>query len=247
MIWPRRGRCRPFSVQSPLPPVSSFKGAVGHTLGAAGAINAAVSVLCISHGIMPANTGCREPDPALQLMPVAAPLRRPVSTVLSNAFGFGGNNASIVLGKPAATGATRANQKPQHSFCRAWQLLPHRRRQSRADLEGLAAGDKLSAAWPRRRPLCRGFNESAVRRLKRLPRMALSLATAARGRPGMQNRQLQFVSAPAGEGCLKHMIFFRRLFSTQERFTSPTDFIGSVHNAPAGQAGHTAFRHRART
>ena len=67
--------------QSALPPVSSLKGALGHTLGAAGAINAAVSVLCISLGIIPANTGCREPDPALHIMPVAAPLRRPVRAV----------------------------------------------------------------------------------------------------------------------------------------------------------------------
>ena len=57
-----------------LPPVSSLKGSLGHTLGAAGAVNAAISVLCIRHGIIPANTGCREPDPALQLVPVCAPL-----------------------------------------------------------------------------------------------------------------------------------------------------------------------------
>ena len=58
----------------PLPPVSSIKGAVGHTLGAAGAINAAISVLSIVHGILPANTGCCLPDPALQLIPLSSPL-----------------------------------------------------------------------------------------------------------------------------------------------------------------------------
>lgn len=79
-------------------PVSSTKGMMGHALGAAGAIEAVFCVLAIRHGMLPANINYREPDPVLPLNIVAnaargAQLRR----VLSNSFGFGGTNASIVI------------------------------------------------------------------------------------------------------------------------------------------------------
>jgi 3-oxoacyl-(acyl-carrier-protein) synthase len=70
------------------PPLSSIKGATGHGLGAAGAIEAVVSSLTVSRGFIPGNTGCRHPDPALELTPQATPVDRPVRTVLSNSFGL---------------------------------------------------------------------------------------------------------------------------------------------------------------
>ena len=219
--------------QSPLPPVSSLKGALGHTLGAAGAVNAAVSVLCISHGIIPANTGCREPDPALHLTPVAAPLRRPVAAVLSNAFGFGGNNASIVLGIPAAARVPVHNRSGRaKSFAVLGSACLTGAGNLAQTMKRLAAGETICGMAPAQ-AIMQGLQESAVRRLKRLPRMALSLAAAAcEGRDGPAA-----ICFGTGWGGLSETHdFLERLFSTQERFTSPTDFIGSVHNAPAGQA-----------
>ncbi|QTD43699.1 beta-ketoacyl-[acyl-carrier-protein] synthase family protein [Ottowia testudinis] len=83
-------------------PCSSTKGMTGHTLGAAGALEAVVSALALEHGLVPASVGTRVPDPAipvaLALQPSAAKLRH----VLSNSFGFGGSNASLVLSRRAA-------------------------------------------------------------------------------------------------------------------------------------------------
>jgi 3-oxoacyl-(acyl-carrier-protein) synthase len=90
-----------FGVQTPL--VSSTKGATGHTLGAAGALEAALCVLFLQEGFAPATVGLKDPDPALAVRHVPAQgLRQPLRTVLSNSFGFGGNNAALVLQRVAS-------------------------------------------------------------------------------------------------------------------------------------------------
>ena len=79
-------------------PCSSTKGATGHTLGAAGGVEAAICVLALEHGFIPAGLHVREPDPALALPYVRANRHARLRAVLSNSFGFGGTNASLVLG-----------------------------------------------------------------------------------------------------------------------------------------------------
>ncbi len=82
-------------------PVSSNKSMIGHTLSAAGAIEAAISLLTIRHGILPPTINYATPDPEIPIDPVANTARAaPVRTVLSNSFGFGGQNVSLVLGAP---------------------------------------------------------------------------------------------------------------------------------------------------
>lgn len=79
-------------------PVSSTKGMMGHSLGAAGAIEAVFGILAIRHGFLPPNINYREPDPAWELDIVANSARDArVGCVVSNSFGFGGTNATIVI------------------------------------------------------------------------------------------------------------------------------------------------------
>lgn len=78
--------------------MSSTKSAVGHLLGAAGAIEAVYSILAMRDGVAPATLNLDNPsvDTAINLAP-NAPVERPIDAVLSNSFGFGGTNASIVM------------------------------------------------------------------------------------------------------------------------------------------------------
>jgi 3-oxoacyl-[acyl-carrier-protein] synthase II len=79
-------------------PVSSTKSMVGHCLGAAGAIEALACVLAMRDGFVPATANLEHPDPECDLDYVPRASRaQPVHTVLSNSYGFGGNNTSIVL------------------------------------------------------------------------------------------------------------------------------------------------------
>lgn len=79
--------------------VSATKSSTGHLLGAAGAIEAVFSVLALRDGIMPATLNLENPDEAaaqFDLVP-KTPRKKVLKHVLSNAFGFGGVNASLVL------------------------------------------------------------------------------------------------------------------------------------------------------
>src|SRR5438094_4167006 len=81
-------------------PVSSTKSMMGHSLGAAGAIEAIVCLLALEHQFLPPNINFRAPDEDIHLNIVANKAQPAlVSTVLSNSFGFGGTNASILMRK----------------------------------------------------------------------------------------------------------------------------------------------------
>jgi 3-oxoacyl-[acyl-carrier-protein] synthase-1 len=80
-------------------PCSSTKGATGHTLGAAGAIEAVIAALALRDQLLPAGVNTTEVDPALPLDYLLKSRRARVRTVLSNSFGFGGSNCSLVLGR----------------------------------------------------------------------------------------------------------------------------------------------------
>lgn len=80
------------------PPCSGVKGLLGHTLGAAGAMEVVVSLLALERGFLPGTCGLRQPDPECLFPVIAMPnLELGPRLVLSNAFGFGGNNASVLL------------------------------------------------------------------------------------------------------------------------------------------------------
>ena len=81
---------------------SSTKGYTGHTLGAAGIVEAAFALLALEHGFVPGNLGGDEPDPACGPQFAWSGERRDVRIALSNSFGFGGNNACLAFGKAAA-------------------------------------------------------------------------------------------------------------------------------------------------
>jgi 3-oxoacyl-[acyl-carrier-protein] synthase I len=80
-------------------PCSSTKGATGHTLGAAGALEAIISVLAVKNGLLPGGVHTDEIDPALSIRYLRDNQRAPLKRVLSNSFGFGGTNCSLIFGR----------------------------------------------------------------------------------------------------------------------------------------------------
>lgn len=221
---------RLFTQDKPL--LSSVKGAFGHSLAASGAIEAVISAMCINDGFVPGNTGCATPDPGLGLNPLMEPVEQAVNTVLSNSFGFGGNNASVVIGSPKRESSPRCHERPSPlrvvgSACitgagktpMTWKALSEGR-----GCHGILPDTEVSADLPPKN----------VRRVRRLSRLALSLAVSAHGDSG-ETGGPDAVFFGTGWGPLSETHeFFARLYESGERFASPTDFIGSVHNAPAG-------------
>jgi 3-oxoacyl-[acyl-carrier-protein] synthase II len=84
-------------------PVSSNKSMIGHTLSAAGAIEAVISLMTLEHQRIPPTINYQIPDPAIPLdvVPNVARDAR-VTHVMSSSFGFGGQNVSLVMGREPA-------------------------------------------------------------------------------------------------------------------------------------------------
>lgn len=77
--------------------VSSIKGQIGHTLGAAGGIEAAITALAVAKGAMPPSAGLEEVDTACDLDHVTQAREKPLRAAMSNSFGFGGTDTVLVL------------------------------------------------------------------------------------------------------------------------------------------------------
>ena len=92
-----------FGDRTRAPWVSSTKSMTGHMLGAAGAVEAAYCALALAHGVVPPTINLENPDPACDLDYVPGTARaRNLQYVLSNSFGFGGTNVSLVFGRADA-------------------------------------------------------------------------------------------------------------------------------------------------
>lgn len=89
-----------FGGRDSAPPVSASKSQFGHLLGAAGALEAIVSILAMQHSLLPATINLANPDPACDLDYVPnTPRPAELNVVLSNSFGFGGHNVCLAFRK----------------------------------------------------------------------------------------------------------------------------------------------------
>lgn len=81
-----------------LPPFSSLKGAIGHTLAASGAVETVYAIEAMRDGFIPKSTGFSKMDPEINESPSAGESKR-LNHILKNSFGFGGNNGSLVISR----------------------------------------------------------------------------------------------------------------------------------------------------
>jgi 3-oxoacyl-[acyl-carrier-protein] synthase-1/3-oxoacyl-[acyl-carrier-protein] synthase II len=246
---------RKLFAQQALPALSSVKGALGHTVGASGAVQAAVATLALADGFVPANVGGTTPEAALGITPAPEPLLdHPVQAVLANAFGFGGNNAALVLAPPLGpprreqTGGRRSSRRVPRSWTIIEAACLTGAGGTAASIAALEAGKSLAGLVPEEE-FTRHLPRSRLRRLKRLPRLALALAAEVRAAHDEAKGQGREGGGDEGDESVAHAVvtgtswgalsethdFLAHLYETEEKFGSPTDFVGTVHNAPAGQ------------
>jgi 3-oxoacyl-[acyl-carrier-protein] synthase-1 len=87
-----------YEIFSDAVPCGATKGVTGHTLGAAGALETIITLLALQHQFLPGSYGLKEQDADCQCQLLKQPVfEQPIQLAMSNSFGFGGNNASVIL------------------------------------------------------------------------------------------------------------------------------------------------------
>ncbi|MDR0476869.1 MAG: beta-ketoacyl synthase chain length factor, partial [Desulfobulbaceae bacterium] len=225
------------------PPLSSIKGATGHSLAASGGIEAVVSALAGCKGFIPATTGCRQVDDRLGIEPVLSPRFTKARRVLSNSFGFGGNNTALVIDQVNDhfnDERGRKNWRDDNNI--AGEFLAVHGFSCLTGAGGLktvmarlAAGESVSGQLPET-ALCAAIPHRATRRLGRLAKLALTLAVDAVSRTEPDLPKIKSVFFASGWGALSETYnFLHGLAESEGQFPSPTDFVGSTHNSAAGR------------
>jgi 3-oxoacyl-[acyl-carrier-protein] synthase-1/3-oxoacyl-[acyl-carrier-protein] synthase II len=214
-----------------VPPVSSTKRFFGHALAASGAIEALVCVETLRRQATPPNLGFATPDPALGMSPVTALQSASLTHVMSNSFGFGGNNAVLIFSRPDAPARTRSPSAIPVAVTGLGAIGP-------GTLADRAIEPPLPAGTVKAHS-CGALAEAATlspnqrRRLSRLVQMAV---LAARRSHSPTPSERLAVSIGTGLGCLEDAgAFVENLIAKDEAEPMPSRFPGSVHNAPAGQ------------
>ncbi|GAA0402323.1 beta-ketoacyl-[acyl-carrier-protein] synthase family protein [Streptomyces luteireticuli] len=243
------------------PPVSSTKSLIGHTLGAAGAIEAVCCALAVQRGMLPP-TLTDGPSPGdLDIVPDRG-RPGPAALTLSNSFGFGGNNASVAIGAPARPRTVPARDEPARRVVVA----------GAAGLAGNAVDDAgLAAAFDTASPLyggepvtldgfgpyplgqpdlkaiTRGINPAVLRRMDPLGRLAAAAVKQLHdrcGRPGRAEAERTALLFATGTGPISTVERFHRDVVLHGPSAADTRlFPNTVMNAAAG---HVAVLHRFR-
>jgi hypothetical protein len=194
-------------------PVASSKPIFGHTLGASGAIEAVVSVLALDRAFFP-GMRCLQPDPFCAVVPMTRTLPGTPKSVLSNSFGFGGNNTSLCFlhrtdpRGDAAAGETTLLRVSSYALAGAT-----------VDVEGRRA--ELPPLGPHRRHA-------------RLPRLAVALAKTSLGDGPVAGETSVFLGTALGS-LTETEVFIETMIRENESTPRPRAFSASVHNASASR------------
>jgi 3-oxoacyl-[acyl-carrier-protein] synthase II len=217
-------------------PVSSSKGQIGHTLGGAGAIEAAITALVVARRTLVPTAGLEEPDPALPLVHVPRVGREVarVRAALSNAFGFGGMDTVLVFKEPESA-APRAPAPP--TAPRVDVVV------TGGAVFGVCGllGSEACAALPDAKfsvdtPVDADahLEPSRARRLDRASRVAAVAVERAMCEAGAPAEGTGVVLGSAYGNVDGSAAFMHRLFDKGPRAASPAEFPNLVPSSPVG-------------
>ena len=222
-----------------VPPVSSTKPFTGHTTSASGSIEAVFCILALQHGFLPVNLNWSQPMDN-GIVPVAKPEKKTLQHVLCNAFGFGGNDSSLLL---SSVGSEMCNDSLGKPHC---GLEPQSLTQQNdifvLSAKQISMQQPLSEEWmenpilydvPFSRSIDPSFKEYVspieARRMGRILKRALATSKEALKTAGCDT--VDAIMTGTGFGCIENTEFFLDALSNEgEQLLKPTYFMQSTHN-----------------
>ncbi|MBQ6305163.1 MAG: beta-ketoacyl-[Bacteroidales bacterium] len=220
-----------------VPPVSSTKPFTGHTTSASGSIEAVFCILALQHGFLPVNLNWSQ---AMDngIVPVAKPEKKTLKHVLCNAFGFGGNDSSLLISRAKVPelveGPTdripvlRQAQQPDSIFVLSAKQISMQHPLSEEWIE-----NPIMYEVPFTRSIDPNFKEYVspieARRMGRILKRALATSKEALKAAGCDT--VDAIMTGTGFGCIENTEFFLDALSNEgEQLLKPTYFMQSTHN-----------------
>jgi 3-oxoacyl-[acyl-carrier-protein] synthase II len=217
--------------------VSSSKGQLGHTLGASGAIEAAITVLAIERGEVPPTGGLEQPDEACQLVHVMGKGKRcAVRAAISNSFGFGGSDTVLLFTRPGfAPAPSTSAERPivVTGGGTVGPLGPLGSRDSQVYLSSSSPPSPIAPFEARDH-----FDLSRARRMDRSARLLTLSMKIALGEGGSPpgDAWLGAVGGVAYGSVDSSAEFIQRIYEKGPRLASPIVFPNLVPSSPMGHA-----------
>lgn len=210
--------------------VSSSKGQLGHTLGAAGAIEAAITVCALERGAVPPTGGLVEPLAEARLCHVPARgLAAPLRAALSTSFGFGGTGCALVFEAPQGTNRRRAHAPQQRlviTGAAGYGVIPSLVELGDAPVDWPVPGSDLLAL----------LDPARSRRFDRAAAGVTHRVAAALGRARLAPEGVGLVVGSAFENVERTVRFLARARARGVRFAHPAEFPHLVPSATSGNA-----------
>jgi 3-oxoacyl-[acyl-carrier-protein] synthase II len=219
--------------------ISSTKAAIGHTLGAAGSIEALFAMAALRSGQLPPNLNIRQPEPTMAANLVAIGEQRTgMAATLTVNLGFGGSNAALIFKRYDQEAAPRTRGSGHRSplelaICGMGVVLPSETPQR---MKGLYTGTGEHAVFcvdRSREPLATMQNESRVRRASPITLYMLAAAQQAlAANPTISRDRLGIVATFNTGAVVATRRFFEGIIKSGQRFASPNVFPETVFNSP---------------
>jgi 3-oxoacyl-[acyl-carrier-protein] synthase II len=219
--------------------ISSTKAAIGHTLGAAGSIEALFAMAALQSGQLPPNLNVRQPEPIVAANLVAVGERQDgMAATLTVNLGFGGSNAALVF-KRYDQGAVHRARGGGHrpplelAICGMGAVLPSEVPQQIQGLQVTTGEHTVLCVDRNREPLATLQNESRVRRASPITLYMLAAAQQAlAAAPAISRDRLGIVATFNTGAVVATRRFFEGIVQTGQRFASPNLFPETVFNSP---------------
>ena len=221
-----------------VPPVSSTKPFTGHTTSASGSIEAVFCILALQQGFLPVNLNWSQPMDN-GVVPVAKPEKKTLKHVLCNAFGFGGNDSSLLI---SSTAGLRDCETRDVISPRSLEASKSRSPIYVLSAKQISMQQPLSEEWmqnpimyevPFTRSMDPSFKEYVspieARRMGRILKRAL--ATSKEALKAADCDTVDAIMTGTGFGCIENTEFFLDALSNEgEQLLKPTYFMQSTHN-----------------
>ena len=220
---------------NPLPPFSSTKAYTGHTLGAAGVIESVFAILTLTNKTAFPNINFKTPIEETGLIPITELTKlTEVNYVLTNSFGFGGNDSSIIFSTPEAAKTKMVNeQNSKQVFINGTACVSP---QNTLDENNLSSEIiEIEARFLEiQKPNYREFiNPKLLRRMSKIVRMGIVAAKTALNKAEVEKPDAIIIGT--GMGCQRDTEkFLNSMIENNEGLLAPTAFIQSTHNTVGG-------------